>query len=47
MYAVYAWNLFVWMVERIAVLVCVKNVGRWAIRKVPNTDSSRQYSFLL
>jgi hypothetical protein len=28
MYAVYAWNLFVWRVERIAVLVYVKNVGR-------------------
>jgi hypothetical protein len=41
MYAVYAWNLFVWMVERITVLVYVKNVGTWATREeVPNTDSS-------
>jgi hypothetical protein len=27
------------MVERITVLVYVKNVGRWATRKIPNTDS--------
>jgi hypothetical protein len=39
MYAVYAWNLFVWRVERIAVLVYVKNVGTWATQKAPNTDS--------
>jgi hypothetical protein len=46
MYAVYAWNLFVSMVERIAVLVYVKNVGTWAMLKVPNTDSGGQYLFL-
>ena len=46
MYTVYAWNLFVWRVERIAVLVYVKNVGTWAMRKVPNTDSGGQYLFL-
>jgi len=39
MYAVYAWNLFVWRVERIAVLVYVKNVGTSATQKAPNTDS--------
>jgi hypothetical protein len=38
MYAVYAWNLFVWRVERIAVLVYVKNVGTWATKKRSNTD---------
>jgi hypothetical protein len=40
MYVVYAWNLFVWRIERIAVLlVYVKNVGTWA-QKAPDTDSS-------
>jgi hypothetical protein len=39
MYVVYAWNLFVWKVERIAVLVYVKNVGTSATQKAPNTDS--------
>jgi len=33
MYAVYAWNLFVWRVQ-LVVLVYVKNVGTWATQKV-------------
>jgi hypothetical protein len=45
MYAVYAWNLFVWRVERIDVLVYVKNVGTWATRKVPNTDSTASFCY--
>jgi hypothetical protein len=45
MYAVYAWNLFVWRVGRIAVLVYVKNVGTWAMQKVPNPDGKKQYFF--
>jgi hypothetical protein len=39
MYVVYAWNLFVSRIERIAVLVYVKNVGTWATQKAPDTDS--------
>lgn len=46
MYAVYAWNLFVWRVERIAVLLYVKNVGALATQKGSNTDSRRLLLFV-